>query len=142
MEADERWPQRAQGLPTGEIAPGDELAEPRKLADIAAAITMPEGSVRNMLFRKNTTGASDASGGIAAGLRDPANGVAVTLTTSAGFGALVFFTPVAPPLVSLEPHTCVPNAFNMAESGLPTGMVVLKPDESWRGWYQIEAKAI
>ncbi len=133
VDADERWAQRGPGLPTGEVGPGGELRSGRALKEIAPTTTMPEGSVRNMLFRRR-------AGGIAAGLRDRARGLATTLTASDGFGALVFFTPAAPPVVSLEPHTCVPNAFNLPD--LPTGAVALKPGETWRGWYQIEAAAI
>ena len=136
VDADERWAQHGAGLPTGEIqplGPDDGLRRPRALRDVAPTTTMPEGSVRNMLFRKR-------SGGIAAGLRDPRTRHATTLTASDGFGALVFFTPAAPPLVSLEPHTCVPNAFNLPD--VPSGTITLKPGETWRGWYQIEAKAL
>jgi hypothetical protein len=88
---------------------------------------MAEGSVRNLLFVKK-------AGGISAGVRGV--GYRTTLTASVGFGGLVFFTPVSPPVVSLEPHTVVPNGFNMGQ------MVVLKPGETWRGWYQLEAGAL
>ena len=135
VDADERWAQRGAGLPTGEVqplGPDDGLRRPRALRNVAPTTTMPEGSVRNMLFRKRT-------GGISAGLRDPHGGYSTTLTTSPGFGTLVFFTPAAPPLVSLEPHTCVPNAFNLPEAGRT---IALPPGEPWRGWYQIEAAAL
>src|SRR5207244_2940966 len=87
VDADERWAQRGQGLPTGEVQPETELRSPRALRDIPPTIQMPEGSVRNLLFVKR-------AGGIAAGVRDHAGGYETRLTASPGFGALVFFTPV------------------------------------------------
>jgi aldose 1-epimerase len=124
VDADERWAQRDQGIPTGEKSPGG-LARQR-LSEIPPTIQMPEGTVRNLLFY--------SKGGISAGVRG--GGFETRLTSSEGFQALVFFTPVSPPVVSLEPHTIVPNGFNMGQ------MDVLKPGQSWRGWYQIEARAL
>jgi aldose 1-epimerase len=127
VDADERGAQRGQGIPTGEKQPETQLTKPTALKDIPATIQMAEGSVRNLLFVKN-------GGGISAGVRG--GGFQTRLTSSEGFGALVFFTPVSPPVVSLEPHTVVPNGFNVGQ------MVVLKPGETWRGWYQLEANAL
>jgi aldose 1-epimerase len=126
FDADERWTQRGQGLPTGEKQPETELKQGKRLREIEPTIRMPEGSVRNLLFVKK-------AGGIAGGVRSP-EGYQTVVTASEGFGAMVFFTPVAPPVVSLEPHTCVPNGFNMGQ------MVVLKPGQPWRGWYEIAAE--
>ena len=55
---------------------------------------------------------------------------------------MVFFTPVQPPVVSLEPHTCVPNAVNLSSRGLPAGTIELGPGQSWQGWWELRARAI
>lgn len=144
VEADEQWEQAGPGLPTGRIdrlRPNDGLRQPRRLADIPASVASPQGNVRNLLFRRAAVDESDAPGGIPAGVVDRANGVEATLEASAGFGAMVFFTPAAPPVVSLEPHTCVPNAFNLA-SDLPGGMIVLEPGQDWRGWFMLRAEPL
>ena len=111
------------------------LRRPKPLREIPAQITMPEGDVRNLLFRRR-------AGGIRAGVRDRAAGHEVELTCSDGFGAMVFFTPVRPPVVSLEPHTCVPNAFNLDPRGLPAGTIELAPGQSWQGWWELRAAPI
>jgi aldose 1-epimerase len=138
IEADERWEQAGQGLPTGQIeslGPDGGLRRPTALRDIPPQIRMPEGDVRNLLFRRR-------AGGIRAGVRDRRAGYEVELTCSDGFGAMVFFTPVQPPVVSLEPHTCVPNAFNLSSQGLPAGTIALAPGQSWQGWWQLRARPI
>jgi aldose 1-epimerase len=133
VEADERWEQAGQGLPTGQIeplGPDGGLRRARALREIPPQIKMPEGDVRNLLFRRR-------QGGIRAGVRDPRGGYEVELTCSDGFGAMVFFTPVQPPVVSLEPHTCLPNAFNLSSRDLPAGTIELGPGQSWQGWWEL-----
>jgi aldose 1-epimerase len=144
VDATEIWDQD-MGFPTGEIrrlGPDASLRRGQPLAEIETH-SSPLGDIRNILFRRDTGNTSDAPGGISAGVRDPVNRVEVRLTSSAGFGALVLFTPPTPPVVSLEPHTCVPNAFNLANrADLPTGMITIDPGESWRGWYDVEALSL
>jgi aldose 1-epimerase len=138
IEADELWEQAGQGLPTGRIeqlGPEGGLRRPTALRDIPPQIKMPEGDVRNLLFRRR-------EGGIRAGVRDPRGGYEVELTCSDGFGAMVFFTPVQPPVVSLEPHTGVPNAFNLTSRGLPAGTITLGPGETWQAWWEVRVRGI
>ncbi|HEV8635264.1 MAG TPA: aldose 1-epimerase [Chloroflexota bacterium] len=145
IEASERWGHEG-GLPTGEVTPIGPEEWPRRatpLAQVPPDSQMAEGPVRNVLVRRDVSGPSDAPGGVRAGLRDPQNGVAVTLTASAGFGRIVLFTPASPPVISLEPQTCVPNAHRLAgETDRPTGLVVLDPGGRWRGWWDVRAEAI
>ena len=138
VEADERWEQAPEGMPTGRIEPiaaGEGLHRPRTLRDIPPGFTTPRGDVRNLLFRRS-------AGAISAGVRDPRLGYEVRLTGSPEFGALVLFTPPGTPSVALEPHTCVPNALNLTARGLPTGLVVLEPGQTWQGWWEVRAAAI
>ena len=145
IEANERWGQEG-GLPTGDVTPigSDEWPRrPAPLSEIAPDSQMPEGPVRNVLLRREVSGPSDAPGGVRAGVRDPQNGVALTLTASAGFGRMVMFTPARPPVISLEPQTCVPNAHRLAgETDRPTGLVVLEPGGRWRGWWDVRAEPL
>ena len=138
IEADERWEQAGQGFPTGQIeplGPDGGLRRPTPLREIPPQIKMPEGDVRNLLFRRR-------QGGIRAGLRDPRGGSQIELTCSDEYGAMVFFTPVQPPVVSLEPHTCVPNAFNLSPRGLPAGALELAPGQSWQAWWELRARPL
>ena len=135
IEADELWEQAGQGFPTGRVeslGPDGGLRRPKALREIPPQIKMPEGDVRNLLFRRR-------EGGIRAGVRDPRGGYEVELTCSDEFGAMVLFTPVQPPVVSLEPHTCVPNAFNLSPRGLPAGTLELAPGQTWQAWWQLRA---
>jgi aldose 1-epimerase len=145
IEADERWGQQG-GLPTGEVTPLAPEAWPRRaapLAEVPPDSRMAEGPVRNVLVRRDVAGPSDAPGGVRAGLRDRQNRVAMTLTASAGFGRMVLFTPASPPVISLEPQSCVPNAHRLAgESDRPTGLVVLEPGGRWRGWWDVRAEPL
>ena len=146
VEATEEWEQSQATLPTGKVTPladddGNRVGVP--LARVPFHATTPDGSIRNILFRRPTSGPSDGPGGVVAELRDGVNGVLMTLAASAGFGHLVVFVPANQPMISYEPHTCVPNAFNLAnESDLPTGMIALAPGETWRGWYTIDARPL
>jgi hypothetical protein len=110
-------------MPTGQIdrlGPDEGLRRPRALRDIPLGFSTPRGEVRNLLFRRS-------AGGISAGVRDPRLGYEVRLDGSLEFGALVLFTPPGTRSVSLEPRTCVPNAFNLARRDVPTtGLVVLE----------------
>jgi aldose 1-epimerase len=138
FDADELWPQTPPGLPTGEIrplAPDHPLRRGARLGDLPEDVPTPRGDVRNLVLRRT-------GGGVRAGLRDERAGVELEVSASPEFGALVFFTPPSPSVVSFEPHTCVPDAFNLKERGLPTGYLELAPGAPWRGWYQLQARAI
>jgi aldose 1-epimerase len=138
VEADELWEQGGQGLPTGKIdklGPSDGLRQPRPLRDVPPTISMPEGQVRNLLFRRH-------GNGIRAGVRYPSARYQVTLECGPGFGAMVFFTPVTPPVVSLEPHTCVPNAFNVQGRGLDAGMIVLPRGGRWADAWEMRVSEL
>lgn len=138
VDATEEWEQTGPGLPTPRITPlgpEDGLRRPRRLADVPARVSQEGGSARNLLYRRE-------GGGIRAGLRDRRNGVEVMLEASAEFPVLVLFTPPSPPVISLEPLTCVPNAFNLQPRGLPAGVVSLDPGQRWRGSFTVRASQL
>jgi aldose 1-epimerase len=137
IDATEEWAQEA-GLPTGQVRQLTAREWPRKalpIGQIPPDSQMAEGPVRNRLVRKAGTGRA----GVRATLTYPTHRVA--LSANAGFRRMVFFTPASPPLVSLEPQTCVPNAHRLAGEGNDeTGLVVLVPGRSWRGWWELRVE--
>ena len=136
VDATEEWAQDA-GLPTGEVrqlGPSDWPRNAAPIGEIPPDSQMPEGPVRNRLLRK-----VGGRSGVRASLTYPDR--VVTLAANAAFRRMVFFTPASPPLVSLEPQTCVPNAHRMAgEGNQETGLVVLEPGDSWRGWWELKTE--
>ncbi len=124
VAADE-WPRRA--LPLSALTPNSNTAE---------------GPARNHKFILR-----DQSGGAASALRgrltDRANGLEATLDASEGMRTVVFYTPPDAPVVSFEPHTCMPNAFNLMTEGVPDpGLIVLEPGAAWDGWYELRLEAL
>ena len=69
-----------------------------------------------------------ASGDVVSSLE--ANGVRLTQTCSDAFKCYVVYTPGNRQAVCIEPYTCVPSPFGMAERGADTGLRVLAPGES------------
>lgn len=137
IDATEEWTQDA-GLPTGQVR---ELAAdewPRvalPFGQIPPDSEMPEGPVRNRLLRRRES----ADEGVRATLRYPDR--EVIMTANGAFRRMVFFTPASPPLVSLEPQTCVPNAHRMAgEGNADTGLVVLEPGQAWQGAWELRVE--
>ena len=142
VAATEHWEQEG-ALPTGQVeAPAGavDLRTPRAIGSLPVHAT-PQGESVNLLYTRNADPRGDplAPTGIGATLRDPATGLEVTMTTSDVFRALVLFTPPGTRSVSLEPHTCVPDAFNVAARRADTGLFALAGGETWRGWAEFAA---
>jgi galactose mutarotase-like enzyme len=57
------------------------------------------------------------------------------------FPASVTHIPPTREKVSFEPHTCLPNAFNLATEGKVAGQLTLGPGEFWRGSFRIRARS-
>ncbi|MBI2939697.1 MAG: hypothetical protein HYY04_04595, partial [Chloroflexi bacterium] len=147
VSAERHWEQK-MALPTGVVKPVAESIDPRRPRTIGS---LPSehypgmGMMHNLLysaFGRARGLPSDADGGIGCTIRDAAQSVEVRMECSASFGALVLFTPPWNSSLSLEPHTCVPDAFNLANQGLETGMVVLSPGGTWRGWVRMSAREL
>lgn len=71
----------------------------------------------------------DADGLVRTRLVDPTSGRALTQTLDAGFTQFVVYTPGHREAICIEPHTCVPNAIQLAAAGHETGLQVLQPGE-------------
>jgi aldose 1-epimerase len=55
------------------------------------------------------------------------------LGTSEEFRELVAFTPAHRQAVCLEPYTCITDAINLQQRGIPAGLLVLAPGGRWTG---------
>ncbi len=120
--ATDEWPRRA--LPLSALAPNSNT---------------PAGPVRNHKFILR----GSEAGAMRGRLTDRANGLVATLDASEGMRATVFYTPPDAPVVSFEPHTCMPNAFNLMTGGVPDpGLIVLEPGKAWDGWYELRLEAL
>ncbi|MXY80414.1 MAG: aldose 1-epimerase, partial [Chloroflexi bacterium] len=138
IDATERW--RDFIDPPATVTPVAEDEWPRRplpLAEIAPVRRTEAGVSRNATFLRR---GSDGSRGATGRLIDRANGLEAVVTCSPEFPAMVFYTPPGIATASLEPHTCIPNAFNLTGPGRPDpGLVVLAPGETWSGWYTLHA---
>jgi aldose 1-epimerase len=74
----------------------------------------------------------EADGSSRAELLDPGAGLRVTVTAGPSFEHWVVYSPRTLGAVCLEPYTCVPDAFNLARRGVPTGLRELAPGAEWR----------
>ena len=115
-------------LPTGRQAPavGD--------FDLAAG-----GPLAGRKFDTYFTGLEpDADGLIRTRLTDPVNGRTVTQTFDHTFTQCVVYTPPHRQAICLEPYTCLPDPFRMADAGYKTGWRILAPGESFETTIRID----
>lgn len=107
-------------LPTGELAelPGDlKLSEGQPLGDLEFntpyRLSIVEGKVTTIVA-------------------DPTSGQRVLQSFPAEeFPHVVIYTPGHRKAVCIEPYSCVPDAFRLEEMGIPSGLRVLPPGESY-----------
>lgn len=62
---------------------------------------------------------------------DLQTGVEIAVLADDAFRELVVYAPHNRRAVCLEPYTCAPNAFNLANQGIDAGMIVVPPGEMW-----------
>ena len=138
LAATERWDRTS--TPPAVVSPVAADEWPRRALPLAALppnANTPDGPARNHKFIARGT-----ASGMRGRLTDRANGLEATLDASEGMRAVVFYTPPDAPVVSIEPHTCMPNAFNLGGGGVPDpGLIVLEPGAAWDGWYELRLEA-
>lgn len=106
-------------VPTGRLLPLEE--------DLPGGV-----SLEGRRFDDVYTGALRTRGGSRCVLSDTGARLAVVVEADRQFREWVVYTPPRP-AVCFEPYTCVPNALNLANQGIDTGLIVLRPGE-WRSW--------
>lgn len=141
IPADYRWSNPAappaSAIPLG---PGEWPRHRKPIRNIEVGLVTPRGPLRNQWFsfQRNPSGAPRLIGRLV----DTANQLQVDVNASAEFTASVFYTPPGISSASLEPHTGLPNAFNLSASGQASpGLSIIGPGGDWSGWYEIEAKS-
>lgn len=119
-----------------------DLRRPRSLRALASVGLGGPDRLLNFCHSQFTHEHAPAPGpsGVSSGVRNPAAGREVVVEADAAFPALVFYIPPTRDKVSFEPHTCVPNAFNLQDEGVRAGTIVLGPGGFWRGTTTISAR--
>jgi aldose 1-epimerase len=119
VPADHYW-ELAHMMPTGRklpatgthgLASGMQFAD-TKLDDVFTDLTFANG-------RAVTT------------ITDPDNHRTLELTFDEQFRECVVYNPPHREAICIEPYTCVPDAYQLAEAGVDTGLRVLSPGESF-----------
>jgi len=126
-----QWPLDDKMIPTGSpvaLRGKNDLRQPRKLGvesyDDAFRLD-PARSLADPCAR----------------LVNPANRTAIEIRAEAEFGEFVVYAPPDREVVALEPYTCGPDAFNLANRGIESGLRVVKPGESFETGFEIRLSA-
>ncbi len=130
VDADSRWGLDAGLIPTGQRDPvaGD--------FDLRCPVALDGKSYDDVFLRSNPS--ADAP---AARLVDPATRLVVELWAAAAFREVVVYAPPDRAVVSLEPYTCAPDAFNLCARGIPAGMIELAPGARFEASFEIRLSA-
>lgn len=137
-----RWTNPAvQPVIAAAVAPTSWPRQLTPIKNIEVGLITPKGPIRNHWFTLWQTPASAPR--LIGRLVDSSNRIQVRVTASPEFSASVFYTPPGIQSASLEPHTGLPNAFNLKDPGQPSpGLSIIAPHEEWTGWYEVEASEL
>jgi len=108
-------------LPTGKLIPAAEAGLPPAGIQFSAA-----------RFDHVFTDVITQDGHATATIADPVSGRTTRLTFDDSFRECVVYTPHHREAICIEPYTCVPDAYGLAQAGHETGLRVLAPGESFR----------
>jgi aldose 1-epimerase len=81
---------------------------------------------------------ADADGSMRTRLTDPDTRRTVTQTFASIFTQCIVYTPPHRQAICLEPYTCLPDPFRMAQAGHETGLQILAPGASLNTRLRIE----
>ncbi len=129
VPARSRW-ELKDSLPTGVIAPVDEIFDLRQLRRVG------ELQLDDVYAEIEQTDLIGGLGEVGQLLR--ADGVSVVVRASTDFRELVVFTPPHGHAVCLEPYTCPSDAINLSAQGLDVGWRELGVGDAWTGEVQYE----
>jgi aldose 1-epimerase len=115
-------------IPTGRVLPAEGPRDLRAWRPVALG---PLDDVFTDLQRE--------TGWFTARVRDPTSGRAISVRSDSAFREQVVYAPEQRDVVCLEPYTCATDAFNLEARGIPAGVILLEPGESWTGAVVIEA---
>ncbi|HEX5417138.1 MAG TPA: aldose 1-epimerase [Chloroflexota bacterium] len=146
IDAPYYWEQE-NAFPLGTAHPASasvDLREPRSLRALASVGIGGEGRMLNLAHSQFTheRGPDPRETGIRWSVRNRNAGREVVVESDDAFSASVTYVPVTRDKVSFEPHTCLPNAFNLANEGRVAGQMILGSRAFWRGGFQIYARTM
>ena len=142
IPADERWTNLLEPLAhVAPIGPADWPRRPLPIDDIEINMKTDRGAIRNHWFSFHDDGNSLPR--LLGRIVDPDNHVEVSVLASSEFKAAIFYTPPGLSTASIEPHSGMPNAFNLTGAGRPDpGLGVVEPGSAWSAWYEIAASTL
>jgi aldose 1-epimerase len=79
-----------------------------------------------------------ANGRVQTQIDDPTAGCRLQISFDQAIPGCVVFNPPHREAICIEPYSCVPDAWRLAEEGIDAGGRVLSPGESWDTWMEIE----
>lgn len=121
VPAGKYWP-LADMLPTGELLPA---VPPRNLtAGKAFSDCQFDDVLAGLEFRDHWCRAT---------IRDVPAGLTTVLSFDDAFRECVVYNPPHRQAISIEPYTCVPNAIELADRGIDSGLGLLEPGQSMTG---------
>lgn len=113
------------------IATGRRLPVPSD-KDLRRGMAFRETRLDNILWDLETSG-----GRVQTQLADPAAGCRLEVDFDAWFRGCVVFNPPHREAICIEPYSCVPDAWRLAEQGIDAGGLVLPPGETVQTWMEI-----
>lgn len=145
IDAPYYWEQQ-DFMPVGRSRPAEssvDLRSPRSLRALASVGLGGPDRMVNLTHAQfsDSRGPAPSATGIRWALRNPRAQREVVVEADPSFAASVTYIPPTRDKVSFEPHTCLPNAFNLATEGCVAGQITLGPGEFWRGSFSISARS-
>jgi len=111
-------------LPTGEVVEASDI-EGTGGGDLSAGIAIGDRHLDDVF-----TQVALVDGVATSRITDPASGRTIQVTGDDTFRECVLYTPGHREAVCIEPYSCVPDAYSLAERGVETGLRILQPGES------------
>lgn len=118
-------------LPTGKQVPASEI-EGTGGGELREGIKVADHHLDDVF-----TDVAFEDGVATSRISDPVSGRAITVAFDETFRECVLYTPGHREAVCVEPYTCVPDAYSLAEQGVETGLKILQPGESCEMWMTI-----
>jgi aldose 1-epimerase len=116
----------------------DLLATGRKLPlppekDLRRGMVFADTRLDNIFWNLPTQ-----AGRVETQIEDPDAGCRLQIAFDEQFRGCVVFNPPHREAICIEPYSCVPDAWRLAEQGIDAGARVLEPGESFNTWFEIE----
>jgi aldose 1-epimerase len=121
----------AKMFPTGRLLPADGSR------DLSHGMAYGDTHLDDVF-----TGLESTAGQVVCHVDDPTNGRRVVVEFDDSFRECVAFNPPHREAICLEPYSCAPDAYALAERGIDAGLRVLQPGESFRAQVSIRLEKL